>query len=410
MKIDIGIEKRNQSFRFTVFCGYRADGTQIRKTRTWKPPAGKTERQQIKLAKLAYAAFRRECSNAYDLHDSMRFDELVNWYAENYAKNLKAQTWSGYQQKLNAYLLPEFGNRRLKDFSPALLTEYYRNIRGKRKEQLSYQTLCSIQKVINSLFACAVQQGLIEKNPCKNAIIPKRNADSPEDKRYYMTPEETQLFLHLTANPSQDNTIFRVLLYTGMRVGECLALCWSDVDFSSSFIHITKNLVYANHQMFLSSTKTKSSVRTIAISPTVKAILLDQKKRHMELVHVLGDHIQHPEMVFVSPTSGGYVSRNALSSRFQRLVAGTAIDFMTLHMLRHSNASLLLNSGVDIKIVSEHLGHNEIGTTADIYADIFASTKTATAALIDQQLSLQTETNKHQINTNSKIIPFKPAK
>lgn len=410
MKIDTGIEKRGKSFRFTVYCGYRPDGSQIRKTRTWTPPENKTERQQIKLAKLAYAAFRRECSNAYDLQDSMRFDELVEWYAENYAKNLKAQTWASYQQKLNSYLLPEFGNRRLKDFSPALLTEYYRSVKGKRKEQLSYQTLRSFQKVMNAVFTCAVRQGFIEKNPCKNAIIPKPDADNSELKRYYMTPEETQLFLNLTAEPTQDNAIFRLLLYTGMRVGECLALCWSDIDFVSGFIHIRKNLVYANHETFLSSTKTKASVRTIAISPTVKAILLEQKKRHMELVHVLGSRVQHPEMVFISPTTGSYVIRNALSSRFRKLMDGTAIDFMTLHMLRHSNASLLINAGVDIKIVSEHLGHNEIGTTADIYADIFASTKTATASLIDQQLKPQSETNKHQTNTKSNIIPFKRAK
>ena len=80
---------------------------------------------------------------------------------------------------------------------------------------------------------------------------------------------------------------------------------------------------------------------------------------------------------------------------------------MTLHMLRHSNASLLINSGVDIKIISEHLGHNEIGTTADVYADIFASTKQATASLIDG--CLKKEPNKQQINNTTKIIPFKRA-
>lgn len=410
MKIDTGIEKRGKSFRFTVYCGYRPDGRQIRKTRTWTPPENKTELQQIKLAKLAYAAFQRDCSNAYDLHDSMRFSELVAWYAENYAHNLKAQTWSGYRQKLDAYLLPEFGSRRLKDFSPALLTEFYRHVKGKRKEQLSYQTLRAFQKVLNAVFTCAVRQGFIEKNPCKNAIIPKPDADDSEMKRYYMTPEETQLFLAMTAESTQDNAIYRLLLYTGMRVGECLALSWSDIDFVEGFIHIRKNLVYANHETFLSSTKTKSSIRTVAISPTVKSILLEQKKRHMELVHVLGSRVLHPEMVFISPTTGNYVVRNALSARFHRLVSGTAIDFMTLHMLRHSNASLLINAGVDIKIISEHLGHNEIGTTADVYADIFASTKTATASLIDQQLQLDSEQNKHQINTNSNILKFQPAK
>ena len=221
-----------------------------------------------------------------------------------------------------------------------------------------------------------------------------------------MTPEETQYFLQLTSEPSQDNTIYRLLLYTGMRVGECLALSWSDIDFLHGFIHINHNLVYANNQTFISTTKTASSIRSVAISATTKELLMEQKKRHMQLVHVLGDRVQHPDMVFISQ-AGKYVSRNALSSRFKQMVTGTPIGFMTLHMLRHSNASLLINHGVDIKIVSEHLGHNEIGTTADIYADVFASTKIATASLIDD--ALKKEHDKGQIKDNAKIIQFKKA-
>lgn len=407
MKIDTGITKRNKSFLFTVYCGYRPDGTQVRKTRTWHPPEGVTEKKAVKLAKLAYADFKRECSNAYDLRDSMRFNEMVHWYTEHYAPNLKPQTWEGYRNKINTYLLPEFGNRKLKDFSAPLLTEFYETVEGKRIENLSHATLLAFHRILNSIFACAVKQGFLDKNPCRNAIIPKPTDRNAEKKRFYMTLEETQCFLELTAAPSQDHTIFLLLLYTGMRIGECLALSWSDIDFVHGFIHINHNLVYANKQTFISTTKTASSVRSVAISPTITELLTEQKKRHMKLVHVLGNGVKHPEMVFISETTGDYVSRNSLSNRFKKMVRNTPIDFMTLHMLRHSNASLLINSGVDIKIISEHLGHNEIGTTADVYADIFASTKQATASLIDG--CLKKEPNKQQINNTTKIIPFKKA-
>lgn len=405
MKIDAGIVQRGKSFLFKVYCGYKPNGKQICKTRTWHPPKGVSEKKAIKLAKLAYADFKRECASAYDLKDNMRFSELVEWYKLHYAPNLKPQTWEGYRHKLNAYLLPEFGNRKLKDFSPALLTEYYQTVSGKRKEHLSYASLRAFQKILNSLFSCAVRQGFIEKNPCKNAIVPK--PVTAEKRRFYMTPEETQYFLQITSEPSQDHTICRLLLYTGMRIGECLALTWNDIDFVHGFIHINHNLVYANHQTFIGTTKTASSIRSIAISFSTKELLMEQKKRHMKLVHVLGHRIKHPEMVFISEKTGDYVSRNSLSNRFKQMVADTPISFMTLHMLRHSNASLLINHGVDIKIVSEHLGHNEIGTTADIYADVFASTKIATASLIDE--ALKEEPDKGQIKDNAKIIQFKKA-
>ncbi|MDO4513957.1 MAG: tyrosine-type recombinase/integrase, partial [Lachnospiraceae bacterium] len=70
-----------------------------------------------------------------------------------------------------------------------------------------------------------------------------------------------------------------------------------------------------------------------------------------------------------------------------RYLKGTDFEFMTLHCLRHTNATLLLNSGVDLKIVSEHLGHSDVGTTANIYTDILDSTRKKTAEIIELKLA-----------------------
>lgn len=406
MKIDTGIRKRGNAYQFRVPCGYRPDGTQIVKNRTYHPPEGTLPKRAEKLAKQAYAEFQRECAGRSELQENMRFSELVEWYMQNYACDLKPQTYAGYSQKLNAYLLPEFGNRKLKDFSPSLLTEYYKSVSGIRKDVLSLGTIKTFHKILNSVFSVAVRQGFIAENPCKNAILPKKKPDLQENKRYYMTPEETQLFLSMTQEPTQENTIYRLLLYTGMRIGECLALSWSDINFSAGTISICHNLVYANHEYSLSTPKSAAGKRTIAISDAVRSLLLDQKERTAQRTRVLGDRVKHHNMVFIS-VNGNYVSRNCISNHFHQLVSGTPISFMTLHMLRHSNASLLINAGVDIKIVSEHLGHAGIDTTADIYVDIFASTKKATATLIDNALSGE---NNGQIMDKSNIVPFRKAK
>lgn len=406
-KIGIGIRKRGNAYQFRVSGGYRSDGTQIEHTRTWHAPSDVSSTAKAdRLARSAYAEFERSCAGRAELQENMRFSELAEWYMQNYACELKPQTYTGYEQKLNAYLLPEFGNRKLRDFSPSLLTEYYKSVSGIRKSALSLGTIKSFHKILNSVFSVAVRQGFISENPCKNAILPKKKLDLQEKKRYYMTPEEMQLFLSITQESTQENTIYRLLLYTGMRVGECLALSWSDVNFSAGTISICHNLVYANHEYSLSTPKSAAGKRTIAISDTVRNLLLEQKERSAQRVRVLGDRVKHPNMVFIS-VNGNYVSRNSLSNRFHRLVSGTQIDFMTLHMLRHSNASLLINAGVDIKIVSEHLGHADIDTTADVYVDIFASTKKATATLIDSVLSSK---NNGQITDKSNIVPFRKAK
>lgn len=77
-------------------------------------------------------------------------------------------------------------------------------------------------------------------------------------------------------------------------------------------------------------------------------------------------------MVF-SQVTGNYIYRRDINNRLNTIKKGTDYEHITVHLLRHSNATLLLNSGVDIKIVSAHLGHNNISTTADIYADVLKS-------------------------------------
>ena len=99
-----------------------------------------------------------------------------------------------------------------------------------------------------------------------------------------------------------------------------------------------------------------------------------------------GGNFAHPEMVFTSDL-GNYKDRSALNTSFRRFLKGTEFDFLTLHSLRHCNATLLLNAGVDIKIVSDHLGHSNIGTTANIYADVLESSRRKTAEILESVLS-----------------------
>ena len=100
----------------------------------------------------------------------------------------------------------------------------------------------------------------------------------------------------------------------------------------------------------------------------------------------LGKKFAHPEMVFTSAL-GNYRDRQSVYHSLKRFTKGTEFEDLTLHKLRHCNATLLLNSGVDLKVVSEHLGHRDINITADIYADVLKSTKSKVADLITLKLS-----------------------
>lgn len=220
-------------------------------------------------------------------------------------------------------------------------------------------------------------------------------------RRKYINENELWEFLSFFMERNAVNTMILTLLYTGMRVGEMLALTWNDIDFDNCRIHVSKSLSYVKGKYFISSPKTASSVRVIYIGTILKNILLYHRNRQQifingltgdsgissysaDLVTKIRSKKVYPELVFTSE-KGNYKSKNGLNKQFKRILEGTKFSNLTLHCLRHINATLLLNSGVDLKVVSEHLGHSSISTTADIYTDVLESTKMNTAAIIDNK-------------------------
>ena len=177
----------------------------------------------------------------------------------------------------------------------------------------------------------------------------------------------------------------KVLLYTGMRSGECLALRWKDIDFTNKTIHIENTLTDVGGKHWLQPPKTKSSNRYIGLSDTLAEILLLHREKQLQRIAEVGESFTHKEMVFTSET-GNFLDRSQLNLQFRRFVKDKSYSFATLHTLRHCNATLLINSGVDLKIVSELLGHSDVSTTANIYADVLDSAKAKVAELISLKL------------------------
>jgi integrase len=126
-RIDTGIYKIGNSFKFTVALGMDINGKQIRKTSTYKPPKGITEKQAIKMAKQKRLEFEQYCQGTTNLKESMRFSELAEWYFENYANlRLKEITAYTYKHQVDYHLIGYFGNKKLKDINPVMITEFFR--------------------------------------------------------------------------------------------------------------------------------------------------------------------------------------------------------------------------------------------------------------------------------------------
>ena len=252
--------------------------------------------------------------------------------------------------------------------------------------KLQPQTVRKVYVIIQSIFRRGVEQGFIRDTPCRNVILPKNRN---KKKKPVLDEEQTKRFMALIEERKCDpdiKRILKVLLFTRMRCGECLALSWDNINFNDMTISIEHNLADIGGKHWITTPKTESSIRTIGMSEALADIFKEQKQYQEQLIEALGDSFPHPEMVFTS-ANGNYRDRSALGTSFRRFLKGTDFEFLTLHSLRHCNATLLLNSGVDLKIVSDHLGHCDIGVTANIYADVLKSSKTKVANLISLKLA-----------------------
>lgn len=376
------IKKDNNRFRIVCSLGYGADGRQIRKTTTFKAPEGTTPKKAEKLANEFALDFERKIRGNVEFADNMKFSELCEQYFALYATNkLKRVTAYTYEGQVKIHLLPEFGNLRLKNFTPNRISNFF----GKLK--VKPQTCKRIYTILESIFTFAVHQGFILKNPCIGVILPK--SKNCEDKKILNSTQVKTLMKMLTdedVESSQFSVIIRTLILTGMRSGECLALQWSDIDFENSVITVRHNLCYDGQKTWLDEPKTQKSRRVIAMSAELAELLKNHYKRQRIIKNSVKYDFNPLDMVFTSQT-GDFKDRSGLLREFKRFIKDTDFSFATLHMLRHANATLLLNSGVDIKIVSEILGHASVSTTADIYADVLLESKRKMADLVSLTLA-----------------------
>ncbi len=374
-----GVTKRGENtYRFTVSDGFDGKGRQVRHTMTFRVPDGTAPTKAKKMVIEAYTDFSRRCKYSQGLDENMRFKELVDIFLRVYAHNeLKPVTRNNYQRNLEMYMLPVYGNKKIKDITTQSLSDFFTGL------EVAPETTRKLKIVMSSVFRFGVEQGYIKKNPCQGAHYKK--ATNEEQKIKFLTKEQCQRLMELTSEYSICNSIIQFLLCTGMRIGECLALRWEDIDFENNIISIKYTLTFADRTWSLSSPKTKTSTRYVAMSTYVKELLLRHKREQDKLKEVVGSEWKYPTIVFTSPI-GNFYSRSYVNIYLKRLLSNNHMPAISVHGLRHSNASLLINDGFDVKAISEQLGHCNTEITSNIYVHIFKEYKAKMAESIDHTL------------------------
>lgn len=388
--------KTGISFRITAYDGYKIDKNgnyrQVRKTKTFKPPKDMPLRQARKIAQQMELDFTDQYKKNQASGVNMKLSEVWDWFSKYYAPNyLRESTQETMRNIVEAKILPEIGHIKLGDFSPNRITAFlydvaiYKDKDGKPIKPTKYYKDSYTQLIfskLHTLFDIAVKQGWIKDNPCTNAIKPKRN------KTQKLPPfdiDQIKDLLKRSENFDTYNAVIHFQLYTGMRIGETLALTWDDIDFEKRTININKTINYVKGEFKIGPPKTDNSYRILGMNNTVYSLLQQIKEEQDKMKKALKDVWQDLNLVFTQDT-GGYIQKANINNRLSSLKKGTNYEYITVHSLRHANATLLLMNGVDLKIVSAHLGHNDIQTTANVYIDVLKSQQQVVAQLIEFNL------------------------
>ncbi len=233
------------------------------------------------------------------------------------------------------------------------------------ERSLSGKTIQHHHRYISSVLSTAVQWQIIASNPCDRVKPPK--AKRKEAK--YLNEEESLMLLEcLKDEPILYKTLYTLILYTGMRREEACGLTWEDVDFDNEIIDINKASIYiAGKGVFDDETKNESSRRVIKVPAPALQQLKEYKKHQAQQRLKLGDKWNGSKKIFTS-WDGKALHPCTVSKWFHDFINRHELPEVTVHGLRHTNATLLIYNGTNIKTVSSRLGHADVSTTGNIYA------------------------------------------
>lgn len=348
----------------------------------YKDVDGKTRQKQVRgktkketdIAKNAFLSDLEKQKNETAINSSNPlFDDFISDFLLYKEGQLKRSTYTTYIYRINNHIIDYFSGKRIRDINIKMIVEWKNSLNNLSvgSKNTVFYTFKEILKYAE-LVLDGYKSGI-------DAVQPFRDDAYHDDTIKYWTFDQFLEFDSHVQNYTH-KVFFRLLYFTGMRRGEAVALTWDDVDLDNNTISINKTYSHSVTKedrekgitYMITTPKSAHSIRTIKIPDRLAFDLKEFKKTSQGKYLFGGDR---PVSVF------------AYQGAFKRIIKKTGLPPITLHGLRHSHASFLINNGANVLLVSRRLGHSSVSNTIDIYAHLFSQSEDDMIDIINKVLT-----------------------
>lgn len=326
-----------------------------------------------------YVAGKATINDTFDRYMTMKYE-------------LQESTRSNYLDNYNRWIRNGFGNKRIADVKYSDVLQFYQNL--VKEGKMALNTLDSVHTLLHPTFTLAVRDEIIRRNP-SDGIMKELSKKSGKNRgcRHALTIEQQRAFMNYIANHPMFYhwwPMFTVLLGTGCRIGECLGLRWQDLDFEKRIVYVRRSVSYyaavgaKQCEMHVSSPKTEAGIRSIPMLDVVK----DAFEMEAEAQEVTGKNTQvidgisgfiftnrfgdvpNPQTVndAIRRICRHYNEEETIRAKREQREA-ILLPHFSCHYLRHTFATRLCENETNLKVIQDIMGHRNIETTMDIYAE-----------------------------------------
>ena len=305
-------------------------------------------------------------------------DKYMREWMEAHKLRIRPKTAFQYNQIVEQHIIPFLGKIKLKELRPDHIQSLYSS---KLKDGGSERTVLMIHAVIHRALEQALKWGLVGRNVADAVTRPRFK------KKEMKTLDDNQARSFLSSlKGTRYDAFFWVAITTGLRQGELLGLKWADVDWRNRCIHVQRQVQRLSHGgLSFVPPKSASGNRTIVLGNAV----LDKLREHMEYQDTeksfAGKDWQEFDLIFPSDVGTPSDHRNVYRA-FKILLKKAGMPDIRFHDLRHTAATLLLQQGVNPKVVQERLGHSDVTLTLNTYSHVMPSMQDDAAEKLDQLL------------------------